>query len=87
MTDQTDKPIEENLEEIYADADAVFTCPACGVINRDDVVFLCNTCDQSELIYKNGMYMCPSCLGPGNNFECMLCGSKEVGMTLKEATE
>lgn len=78
---------EEVLEEMYEDAAAVFTCPSCGVVSRDDVVFLCNTCDQSDLIYKNGMYMCPSCLGPGKNFECMLCGSKEVTMKLEETTE
>ena len=64
---------------------AVFTCPNCGKISQDDVVFLCNTCGQTELIYKEGLYMCPVCLKPGENFECMLCGSKEVTLTFKAA--
>jgi len=59
----------------------VFKCPACGVVSQDDVIFLCNSCRQDELIMQDGMYMCPSCLRPGENFECMLCGSKEVTMT------
>ncbi|MFZ5424531.1 MAG: hypothetical protein ACOZAO_01905 [Patescibacteria group bacterium] len=61
---------------------AVFTCPNCGELERDDVVFLCNHCSQDELIYENEMYMCPSCLKPGENFQCMKCDSKEVTMTI-----
>ncbi len=57
-----------------------FTCPNCGNISRDDVLFLCNTCDSSDLLEKDGVYMCPSCLVPGENFECNLCGSDEVTM-------
>lgn len=57
-----------------------FICPVCGEIKRDDVIFLCNTCDTTELIYKDGIYMCPSCLKPGENFQCMNCDSKEVKM-------
>ena len=60
-----------------------FKCPECGIISRDDVIFLCNTCDQSEMVYKDGVYMCPSCLKKGENFECMKCGSKEVVMEIK----
>jgi len=60
-----------------------FNCPECGVISRDDVIFLCNTCDQSEMIYEDGVYMCPSCLKKGENFECMKCGSKKVVMEMK----
>lgn len=63
-------------------AGAIFTCPNCGVISQDDVIFLCNNCRQDDLIFKNDMYMCPACLMPGKNFECMLCGSKEVTMTM-----
>ena len=61
-----------------------FKCPECGVVSRDDVIFLCNTCDQADMIYKDGVYMCPSCLKKGENFECMKCGSKEVVMEIKD---
>jgi len=61
-----------------------FKCPNCGSLQRDDVVFLCNKCNQSEMLYKDGVYMCPSCLKPGENFECLKCGSKEVVMKIKE---
>jgi predicted RNA-binding Zn-ribbon protein involved in translation (DUF1610 family) len=57
-----------------------FVCPNCGPLERDNVAFLCNNCKQEDLIYKNDMYLCPSCLHPGENFECMGCGSKEVKM-------
>ena len=59
-----------------------FICPKCGEISQDDVIFLCNTCSQSDLILKDGIYMCPSCLVPGNNFECFHCGSKEVKLVI-----
>ncbi|HLC93688.1 MAG TPA: hypothetical protein VJG85_01605 [Patescibacteria group bacterium] len=55
-----------------------FICPNDGELVQEDVIFLCNNCKQDELIFKNGMYICPACLYPGENFECMLCGSKEV---------
>lgn len=58
----------------------VFVCPKCGKMAQDDVIFLCNTCENSDLIYKDGIYMCPQCLYPGDNFECMKCGSKGVRM-------
>ncbi len=57
-----------------------FICPTDGEISQDDVVFLCNHCKQDELVYQDGIYMCPSCLNPGENFQCMLCDSKEVKM-------
>lgn len=65
---------------------AVFTCPKCGVIERDDVMFLCNSCKTSEVSYNEdvGMYMCPQCTKPGQNFECMNCESKEVVMSIEE---
>ena len=47
--------------------DVKFKCPNCGTIVQDDVVFLCNQCDKEELIFQNGMYMCPQCLSPGEN--------------------
>lgn len=64
-----------------------FKCPECGVIDQEDVIFLCNNCKQEDLIYKDNIYMCPSCLIPGDNFECMLCGSKHVKMEHKHAVE
>ena len=70
---------EENKEENVA-----FSCPSCGGVHRDDVLFLCNKCDQEELVFKDGIYMCPSCLEPGENFECLICESKEVTMDVKE---
>lgn len=57
-----------------------FVCPECGLIPRDNVIFLCNRCDQTEMIFKDGVYMCPSCLEKGENFECLKCGSKKVVM-------
>jgi len=61
-----------------------FKCPNCGLVERDEVIFLCNKCEQADMIYKQGVYMCPSCLTPGENFECMRCGSKEVTMKINE---
>lgn len=66
--------------DISASETVKFVCPNCGEIPQDDVVFLCNTCEQSDLIFKDGFYMCPSCLVPGENFECMICESKDVKM-------
>ncbi len=75
-----DTDLEETPEETHTN----FLCPKCGQISRDDVMFLCNTCESNELIHKDGMYICPSCLLPGENFECLLCGSKEVKIDLPE---
>ncbi|MBW6441720.1 hypothetical protein K0B04_02310 [Patescibacteria group bacterium] len=61
-----------------------FICPNCKVIPRDDVIFLCNRCDQTDMIFKDGIYMCPACLEKGENFECIKCGSKEVVMKALE---
>lgn len=89
MPNHRDDPInfdDTDVDQSFPDSSVEkvdFICPKCGKISRDDVVFLCNNCSQSELIYKEGIYMCPSCLLPGNNFECMLCESKEVKMVLK----
>ena len=55
-----------------------FQCPKCGKIPQDQVMFLCNTCKQEDLVEKEGVFICPSCLTPGENFECCQCGSKEV---------
>jgi len=60
-----------------------FKCPTCGEIIQDDVIFLCNKCSQADMLVKDGVYMCPSCLTPGENFECIKCGSKEVKMKIR----
>lgn len=76
--------MEQNATNTHPEH-AVFSCPSCGVLEREEVVFLCNTCAQSEVIYKDDIYMCPACLNPGENFQCMKCDSKEVTMTLEES--
>lgn len=67
------------------ESSVIFTCPNCGVIAQEDVVFLCNSCNQNDLIFKDNMYMCPACLKPGHNFQCMLCDSKDVTMKHKKS--
>lgn len=76
---------EQDVEEMegVVEGTMVFTCPNDGVIDQEDVVFLCNKCGRDELIVKNGVYMCPACLKPGENFQCMLCDSKAVKMTIE----
>ena len=64
-----------------------FLCPKCGKISQDKVIFLCNHCKENELIQKDNLYMCPACLKPGENFECMDCGSKDVKITPKDRSE
>lgn len=68
-------------EEVLGSSTAVFTCPDCGVITQDDVIFMCNVCESDKLIYKEGVYMCPQCPTPGENFQCMRCGNKTVSLT------
>jgi len=55
-----------------------FVCPNHGRIPREEVAFLCNTCGHEELLEKGEILLCPQCLQPGENFQCFLCGSKEV---------
>jgi len=71
------------IEKIQDSSNVEFSCPNHGTIPQDDVIFICNKCHQEEMIFKNGMYICPACLIPGENFECMKCGSKKVTMKLK----
>lgn len=76
--------LQNEFEEINDEIrDLHFNCPNCGDINQDNVVFLCNTCDSKEMLYKDGVYVCPQCLNKGNNFMCMTCDSKEVRLTSK----
>lgn len=82
MSDQKDTTQDEIL--IPDSENVSFECPNCGTISQNDVIFLCNNCRQDELLYKDGVYMCPACLKPGNNFECMVCDSKEVKMVHKK---
>lgn len=79
--DTLQEPIDSTVKESET---AKFKCQECGRISQDDVIFLCNTCDRTELVFKEGLYICPSCLKPGENFECMLCGSKEVALEFKK---
>ncbi|MCA9308157.1 MAG: hypothetical protein R3B92_02585 [Patescibacteria group bacterium] len=57
-----------------------FVCPNCGQIEQDDVAFLCNSCEQKDLEYRDGIYLCPECMIEGENFQCMKCDSKNVKM-------
>ncbi len=76
---QTDREMVTDI--LIPDSEVLeFICPNCGKISQNDVVFLCNTCDNSELIFKDGIYICPQCLYPGDNFECMKCENKKVKM-------
>ncbi|MFA5776572.1 MAG: hypothetical protein WC988_03410 [Patescibacteria group bacterium] len=84
--DAQDKTVDrETVSDILIpDSEALeFVCPSCKKISQNDVIFLCNTCENSDLIYKDGIYMCPQCLYPGDNFECMKCGNKGVRMRHK----
>jgi len=55
-----------------------FSCPNCGNISSDDVLFLCNRCDSKEMIDVANVHICPSCLQKGENFMCLRCDSKQV---------
>lgn len=79
-TDQIEDQMDSDDQELPIADDVMFECPNCGKISRDDVIFLCNNCKQEDLLYKDGIYMCPACMVPGKNFECMRCESKDVTM-------
>lgn len=59
-----------------------FVCPKDGNIGRDDVAFLCNTCGKNDLKERDGIFLCPGCLKEGENFQCMLCDSREVKVVI-----
>ncbi len=75
---------EDEEEKFDTPSYIKFMCPNDGKIEREDVLFLCNKCRQDELIYKDGIYICPACLNPGENFECVSCGSTKVKMVEKK---
>lgn len=58
--------------------DLRFNCPHCGKLSQEEVAFLCNNCQEEEIIEKDGLFVCPQCFVPGQNFECMNCESKDV---------
>jgi DNA-directed RNA polymerase subunit RPC12/RpoP len=61
-----------------------FFCPNHGLLKKEDVVVWCNHCSREELIYKDGMYLCPSCFEPNQgNFSCMICNKKVRMITSK----
>ncbi len=82
--DDINENIEEEEEKPQKKGNVKFECPNCGLIDRENVLFLCNTCESRDLIEMEGMYVCPSCLKPGDNFECLLCGSTHVVMKSKK---
>jgi len=55
-----------------------FLCPNCGEVSQDDVAFLCNKCDSSEVKEVDGVFMCPQCFIETRPFQCKICESKEV---------
>lgn len=59
-----------------------FICPKDGEVSRDDVAFLCNTCGKNDLTERDGIFLCPDCLKEGENFQCMLCESREVKVVI-----
>jgi predicted RNA-binding Zn-ribbon protein involved in translation (DUF1610 family) len=75
--------LEEDIDLNETTKELDFKCPNCGEIHQDQVVFLCNTCDSTELIKKDGIYICPQCLTGNHNFLCMSCDSKEVKLKSK----
>lgn len=79
-----DDAVQTSPQDVHVSESLKFICPKDGEISQDDVIFLCNVCKQDELIFRDGVYMCPSCLNPGDNFQCMICDSKEVRMVSKK---
>lgn len=65
-------------EEFDIATTAKFVCPDCGEIPRDEVLFICNNCESDEILHKDGVFVCPQCFYPGDNFECMRCGNRRV---------
>lgn len=61
-----------------------FLCPTDGLIHQDKVNFLCNTCGQSELVFKDGIYFCPKCFTEAQSYKCQICGSTKVSISGKE---
>jgi len=58
----------------------VFVCPNDGVLSNDDVAFVCNTCDTTEVKVVDGMYVCPQCFTHIHPFQCRICDSTKVAL-------
>lgn len=68
----------KDCQETFEKPNTHFLCPNDGLIHQDKVSFLCNMCEQSELIYKDGIYICPKCLTESESFQCRQCSSNKV---------
>lgn len=79
--DQFEDILEDAQDKTETVKELHFKCPNCGKIKQDEVVFLCNTCDSKDMLFKDGVYVCPQCLNKGHNFMCMNCDSKDVELT------
>lgn len=75
-----DDPIDESQDYPVESSTAHlnFTCPNCGNLDTEDVIFLCNRCDAKQMINVANVNMCPNCLKQGENFMCLKCDSKQV---------
>ena len=81
MNNKLDQTIEEQNHEYLEKGrkDLDFSCPHCGEISQDDVIFLCNTCDHSQMIEKHGNFFCPQCFSEiKEKFMCRLCDNRMV---------
>jgi len=70
--------ISQDSDSKKSDISLNFSCPHCGNIGSDDVLFLCNRCDSKEMIDVANVHICPNCLDKGDNFMCLRCDSKQV---------
>ena len=74
---------KDKTEKVLGSSTAMFMCPNCGTIEQNDVIFVCNVCSHDEIMLKEGIYICPQCLTPGENFVCSKCENKNVTITFK----
>lgn len=61
-----------------------FFCQRDGLLHQEMVSLICNKCQKSELVYRDGMYLCPKCLTNQESFQCRRCDSKEVTLLGKD---
>lgn len=69
---------DEDKDEMVSEETAVLSCPNCGEVSADEVLFWCNTCDRKEMVEKKGVWMCPACLDKVGGMECRKCKSRDV---------